>query len=137
MSKIVPLKWLNGELLILDQRKLPGQEKWIVAKKAEHVAKAIESLAVRGAPLIGIAAAYAVALAAQSRNATHASMSDAIERLRVTRPTGYNLFWALKRMAERIESMKSISAQTILREARLIHREDADACIRMGSSERP
>jgi methylthioribose-1-phosphate isomerase len=131
MSKVTPLKWSNGELLILDQRKLPGEVTWIEATSVEKVARAIEDLTVRGAPAIGIAAAYGVALAAQSKSATHASLYKAIERLRITRPTGYNLFWALKRMTDSVDSMKTISAQSILREARLIHKEDANACQKM------
>lgn len=132
MSKVTPLKWANGELLILDQRLLPGKVKWIVAKNVEQVAVAIEELAVRGAPAIGIAAAYGVALSAGKANASHKTVRSAIERLGITRPTGFNLFWALGRMSVCVDGMKTISFAKLLREAKAIHREDALACLRMG-----
>ncbi len=134
MSKVTPLKWDKGELLILDQRLLPGQEKWITARNHEIVAKAIESLAVRGAPIIGIAAAYGVALAAQQPRATTEKVLTAIERLRKTRPTGYNLFWALERMKSLINAMSELNADKVLREAKTIHREDADACLAIANA---
>jgi len=131
MSKVVPLKWSDGELLILDQRKLPGEEKWITARNPEAVAKAIETLAVRGAPVIGIAAAYGVALAAMKSRTTRAAIEAAIERLRITRPTGYNLFWALERMRSCLHGMNTVDGHRLWREAKAIHREDAEACQRM------
>lgn len=132
MSKVTPLKWVDGELLILDQRLLPGQVKWITARNVEKVAAAIEELAVRGAPAIGIAAAYGVALAAGAKNASHESVRKAIERLRMTRPTGFNLFWALMRMGKCLESSSKISAARFLREAKAILKEDSEACLQMG-----
>ncbi|MBK8130298.1 MAG: S-methyl-5-thioribose-1-phosphate isomerase [bacterium] len=131
MSKVVPLKWQDGELLILDQRKLPGEIKWIAARNHETVAKAIESLAVRGAPVIGIAAAYGVALAGASARATKVSVELAIARLGRTRPTGFNLFWALERMRVCLASRDPVDAGALLREAKSIHREDAAACQHM------
>ncbi len=132
MSKVTPLKWENGELLILDQRLLPGQVKWITARSVDKVALAIEELAVRGAPAIGIAAAYGVAIAGGAKNASQESVRSAIERLRVTRPTGFNLFWALKRMSECLESSSKCSVTRLVREAKAIHKEDSDACLEMG-----
>jgi methylthioribose-1-phosphate isomerase len=126
MSKVVPLKWEKDELLILDQRKLPGKTLWIRARNAEIVARAIESLAVRGAPIIGIAAAYGVALAAKSSRATSESVETAIVRLAKTRPTGYNLFSALDRMRKVLAN--GIDPKLLEREARAIHKEDAAMC---------
>ncbi|MBK6766851.1 MAG: S-methyl-5-thioribose-1-phosphate isomerase [bacterium] len=134
MSKVIPLKWKAGELLILDQRLIPREEKWISARTHETVARAIESLAVRGAPVIGIAAAYGVALAAARPRASRSSVLAAIDRLRKTRPTGYNLFWALERMKDRVESKNSLSATALLSEAKAIHREDALACDAMADA---
>ncbi|MCC6476746.1 S-methyl-5-thioribose-1-phosphate isomerase [bacterium] len=128
MSKVVPLKWEKSELLILDQRKLPGKIVWIRARNHETVARAIESLAVRGAPVIGIAAAYGVALAAKSTRATEAGISDAIARLLKTRPTGYNLFSALERMKHVLEHANGKVSLLLEREARAIHKEDAEMC---------
>jgi len=134
MSKVVPLKWKAGELLILDQRLIPREEKWITASTHETVAKAIESLAVRGAPVIGIAAAYGVALAAARPRANTATVLAAIERLRKTRPTGYNLFWALERMKLCVERVGAVDAAALLKEAKAIHQEDALACDAMAQA---
>ncbi len=134
MSKVEALKWFRGELQILDQRLLPKQEKWISARSAEVVAKAIECLAIRGAPAIGIAAAYGVAVEALRPRASRESLLVAIERLRRTRPTGYNLFWALKRMKAVVEAAEGVQGTAILREAKSIHAEDAAACLAMAKA---
>lgn len=134
MSKVTPLKWKSGELLILDQRLIPRDEKWISATTHDTVAKAIETLAVRGAPIIGIAAAYGVALAAARPRATKTSVLAAIDRLRGTRPTGYNLFWALERMKRCLEARDTLQAAALLKEAKAIHQEDALACEAMAKS---
>ncbi|MBU0507273.1 S-methyl-5-thioribose-1-phosphate isomerase [bacterium] len=126
-----PLIWSDGELHILDQRALPGRVKWIRARRAETVAEAIESLAVRGAPLIGITAAYGVALEARRRGVNAARLHDTIERLRNTRPTGYNLFFALAKMEEIIERGGHDPAARLFRQARKLHRDDARACLTM------
>jgi methylthioribose-1-phosphate isomerase len=127
-GKIEPLRWRDGELWILDQRKLPGRVVWIHARRAETVARAIESLAVRGAPLIGIAAAYGAALDAQ-RDSSPSHVLSAMERLRETRPTGRNLFWALDEMMRALEGRPGSVARRLERKAREIHRRDAQACL--------
>jgi methylthioribose-1-phosphate isomerase len=104
-----PLHFDDGALMILDQRALPAQERWLRCTGVEDVAGAIETLAVRGAPAIGIAAAYGVALA------DAADFDGAIERLRRTRPTAVNLHWALERMraagpARALETAHAIAA---------------------------
>jgi methylthioribose-1-phosphate isomerase len=86
---VEPFRFEDGALLILDQRALPAEERWIRCETVEQVAECIRTLAVRGAPAIGIAAAYALALA-EDRDA-------AAELLRSTRPTAVNLAWALER----------------------------------------
>jgi methylthioribose-1-phosphate isomerase len=132
VSRVIePLRWVGGELRILDQRRLPGREVWIRARSAETVARAIESLAVRGAPVIGIAAAYGVAMAARSVHASTASLMRVIERLARTRPTGYNLFRALERMERAVLLGGADLSRRLLREALRIHREDARACLMM------
>jgi methylthioribose-1-phosphate isomerase len=102
-SAIAPVRWSGDRLLLLDQTQLPGREVERPYERWEDVAEAIRSLAVRGAPAIGVAAAFGVALAARrSRAATFdALMADlevAIKGLAGTRPTAVNLFWALDRM---------------------------------------
>src|SRR5436189_739058 len=90
---VSPLRWRDGALEILDQTRLPVEEVWLRCETPDEVADAIRRLAVRGAPAIGIAAAYGLALAEPS--------GEAIERaaalLGSTRPTAVNLGWALER----------------------------------------
>lgn len=93
---IVPMRWAGGVLHLLDQRRLPGEEVWVACTSEEEVADAIRRMVVRGAPAIGCAAAYGVALAARRG----ADLGRAIELLAATRPTAVNLFWALGRMRE-------------------------------------
>lgn len=127
-NPLPPLQWEKDEIWILDQRKLPSREVWIRCRDEETVAKAIESLAVRGAPLIGIAAAYGVALAARQKGATRESTLQAVERLRQTRSSGYNLFGDLARMEGIVRQRGGRLAERILAEARQIHAEDAVRC---------
>ena len=91
-SVIEPLRFEDGALLVLDQRALPDAEEWIRCETPDQVADCIRTLAVRGAPAIGIAAAYGMALA-DDREA-------AAELLRSTRPTAVNLAWALEQCRE-------------------------------------
>jgi methylthioribose-1-phosphate isomerase len=86
-----PLLWRDGALLVLDQRRLPGEEAWLRCETATQVADCISTLAVRGAPAIGLAAAYGIALAAQAGE----HLGAAAELLRATRPTAVNLAWAV------------------------------------------
>jgi len=87
---IQPLRFEGGALHVLDQRALPHEERWITCETPEAVADCIRTLAVRGAPAIGIAAAYGIALAGDDRE-------DAAALLRSTRPTAVNLAWAVGR----------------------------------------
>jgi methylthioribose-1-phosphate isomerase len=87
----MPLRWADGELLVLDQRRLPDDEVWLRCRGAAEVADCISSMAVRGAPAIGLAAAYGVALAARAGE----DLATAAELLRDTRPTAVNLTWAV------------------------------------------
>jgi methylthioribose-1-phosphate isomerase len=96
VAKVVrPLRWEKGELLLLDQRRLPDEEAWVRCRTAPEVAECIRSMAVRGAPAIGLAAAYGVALAAQGGEDVRA----AADLLRRTRPTAVNLAWAVDQAA--------------------------------------
>jgi methylthioribose-1-phosphate isomerase len=132
-NPLPPVQWDKDELWILDQRKLPSREVWIRCHEVETVANAIESLAVRGAPLIGITAAYGVALAARRKDATRESTLEAIERLRETRQTGYNLFYELARMERVVKQRRGRLAERALVEARQIHTEDAVRCEAMAA----
>ena len=120
------IEWDDKEsvLKLLDQRALPGKEVYVVCHDAEEVACAIENMTVRGAPAIGIAAAYGVVLAAAGPQGCDAAAA-ALRRLARTRPTAVNLFWALARMAECLENIASVgNIVALLNEARRIHLED-------------
>src|SRR3954465_3963197 len=82
-AEVTPLRWEDGELLVLDQRRLPAEEDWVRCRTAGQVADCIRSMAVRGAPAIGLAAAYGIALAARGGE----DIASAADRLRDTRPT--------------------------------------------------
>lgn len=128
----------NREVILLDQRKLPGEEHYDHLRDLEQVAIAIETLSVRGAPAIGIAAAYGMVLASASRRteAFPEAMRMADDRLRRTRPTAVNLAWALDRMAGVVREVESLSrpdqVARLATEARAIHREDVASCRAMG-----
>jgi len=99
----VTVAWLGDRVLLLDQRRLPTEEVSIECRTWEEVAEAIRSLAVRGAPAIGVTAAFGVVLAGLASRATRfedflADLDVAIRGLGATRPTAVNLFWALERM---------------------------------------
>jgi methylthioribose-1-phosphate isomerase len=121
---------MDGELRILDQRELPSRVRWIRARNVETVAQAIETLAVRGAPVIGIAAAYGVAIAAMTKKATAESIQAAIHRLAATRPTGYNLFHDLNEMSRVLERGGDLR-EKLIRKAVSIHKLDAQRCLAM------
>jgi methylthioribose-1-phosphate isomerase len=111
IKDIRPLKWTGESLLLLDQRKLPLKEEWIECKDYEDVARAIEQMVVRGAPAIGVVAAYGVALGAKQVLEEAKSFVDfkaklefIVNRLAATRPTAVNLFWALKRVKRIIQA---------------------------------
>jgi len=109
-TTVHPLRFEDGGLLVLDQRALPSEERWIRCQTVEQVADAIRSMAVRGAPAIGLAAAYGMALAENRQKAA--------ALLRDTRPTAVNLAWAVERC---------LAAEDVLGEARRLHREQEAA----------
>ncbi len=113
---------------ILDQRLLPSEERWLELASSAEVARAIKDLAVRGAPAIGVAAAYALAADARHGAPAHA-LRDAAERLVRARPTAVNLAWAVRRMSRRI----GLGAAELLAEAHAIRDEDEAACRRIGA----
>jgi methylthioribose-1-phosphate isomerase len=130
-SAIRPIEWADGNVVILDQTLLPHREEYLSCGRVEEVAEAIRSLRVRGAPLIGIAAAYGVALAAHASGGSLAERArSAAKLLQSTRPTARNLFWALERMLSRLE--EGAGPEELLGEAVAIHEEDAQTCRLMG-----
>jgi methylthioribose-1-phosphate isomerase len=125
-DSIRAVQWQGDYLRLLDQRLLPGEERWIECRDAAQVTQAIRDLAVRGAPAIGIAAAWGVAMAAQQ----HAALDAVLATLRAARPTAVNLMWALDRMKRRIAA--GADANDLVREAQAIQDEDLAANRHMG-----
>jgi methylthioribose-1-phosphate isomerase len=127
---LIPVRYRHGTLELIDQTLLPGQLRWLSLRTVDALAEAIRSLRIRGAPAIGIAAAYGLVLAAE-----HSAPSErmgpvrrAADALRATRPTAVNLAWALDRqlrVAERLGTGRDDELPVaLLREARTIHARD-------------
>lgn len=131
----VAIRWMGHAVQLLDQRRLPQEEHWLTIEGAAGVAQAIRDMAVRGAPAIGISAAYGVALAARGADAGdwQTEVEASIKTLAASRPTAVNLFWALERMTavlERCQSREDAVAR-LAEEAVAIHREDMAANMAM------
>jgi len=138
---IAPVRWAGDRLLLLDQTRLPREELTREFARWEGVAEAIRTLVVRGAPAIGVTAAFGVALAARQSRATTfdsllADIETAIKGLAATRPTAVNLFWALDRMRSTLLAGRAMSVDAIrsrlLAEAQAILDEDVAANRAMG-----
>jgi len=119
--------WHGDHLRLLDQRRLPFETVFVDCRNAADVAQAIRDLVVRGAPAIGIAAAWGVVLAAQQAPEL---LAEAITQLRASRPTAVNLMWALERMQRAIDA--GADAGRLADEARAIQDEDLAANRHMG-----
>ena len=135
MSTFHSIEWKDGALRLLDQRALPIQTRYNTYTTAPDVADAIKQMVTRGAPAIGAAAAYGLALSAQNSRANtlsglRADLEAAAETLRQSRPTAVNLFWAINRVMEKVNdpALKSVEAakEAALREAHAIAAEDVE-----------
>ena len=120
MGEIISIRWLDGKVRWINTLKIPWKEEYIESEDYERLAKAIETMEIRGAPAIGVAAAFGVALAAyhsraEDLNTLRKDIEGAIVRLSQTRPTAVNLFWSLRRMREVIS--KEYGSTGALREA--------------------
>lgn len=157
-DSIRAVEWTEQGLKLLDQRVLPLRHEQVLLEDAAGVAAAIRDMVVRGAPAIGVTAAYGVVLAARARYARSAAtwrqdIEQDLQRLADSRPTAVNLFWALERMRAKINSIHAIPplpqtgeglssgnspavsgdpVPALLAEARRIHEEDIAANRRMG-----
>lgn len=131
----VAMRWHGDRLELLDQRLLPAEEHWIVADGASAVAQCITDMVVRGAPAIGISAAYGVALAARHAGGGDwkAEIKQAIRVLAKSRPTAVNLFWALERMEKVFHACHSLDEATerLAAEAVRLHEDDLAANLAM------
>jgi methylthioribose-1-phosphate isomerase len=137
-DSIRAIQWLDGRLCLLDQRLLPFEERHLYPEDAAAVCAAIRNLVVRGAPAIGITAAYGVVLAAQVRRAQDLDswrerLEQDIHLLATARPTAVNLSWALQRMQRCLEQLaEEAPVAALLEQARRIHAEDIAANHSMG-----
>ena len=130
----------DGALVLLDQRKLPREEVYLECRTEEEVAEAVKTMVVRGAPAIGIAAGYGIALAAirhagSGPVAQREALEGAARMLAATRPTAVNLFWAIEKMMAHVDKSDSAPetlAGELLRLACEMHEEDAAVCRRIG-----
>lgn len=135
---IKTIEWTDEGISMLDQRLLPGEEKYLMLRSYEEVAEAIKKMVVRGAPAIGVSAAMGLALgASQSVGMSVADLEDDFDYMcqvmSQTRPTAVNLFWAIERMRERFRREKSTTEDTekikasLIEEAHTIFSEDIEA----------
>jgi methylthioribose-1-phosphate isomerase len=144
MKHVQTLRWVggvDGHLVLIDQTLLPVEFVEIECRDVETVWEAIKMLRVRGAPAIGIAAAYGVCLglqtvAAQDEAALYKRLDEVADYLASSRPTAVNLFWALERMRNRAAELRGSEtaeiAEGLLAEARTIHEEDRRMCRAIG-----
>ena len=135
------VEWKNGAIRLLDQSRLPGSVEFLDCQDYQTVAEAIRTLKVRGAPAIGVTAAMGVALGAQAVSATeYSSFAQAVlticDDLAATRPTAVNLFWAIERMKQTLQSLDthpiSVIQQALIKESQAILEEDIVLCKTMG-----
>jgi len=135
------LEWTQSGVVFIDQTKLPTEEVYVTCSTDEQVADAIRNMTVRGAPAIGVAAAMGIALGIKNSQAKNVAdlkkeLVRICENLGQTRPTAVNLFWAIRRMTEKFESLSARTIpqiqQTLIEEAQRMHAEDIAANQAMG-----
>jgi methylthioribose-1-phosphate isomerase len=138
---LVPtVAWEDGTVVMIDQRRLPLEQVFVRCRSHQEVAAAIRDMVVRGAPAIGVAAAFGLAVGVRTTRAEGGALAmewtDMCSTLAATRPTAVNLFWAIERMRRRFEKLAASGGEVLrnglLDEALAIQTEDVDACRRMG-----
>lgn len=126
------IKWCGEYARLIDQRKLPHEEVFVDIRTAKDMYKAIKNMSIRGAPAIGVAAAYGIALAAiNSKNKE--SLEKKINLIESARPTAQNLFYAVKRMRKLLKE-SAFNASLFVEEALKIHEEDKKLCLLLGEN---
>jgi methylthioribose-1-phosphate isomerase len=138
---IKTLEWTDAGVRFIDQTKLPTEEIYVTCKDYEEVANAISTMIVRGAPAIGVAAAMGVALGALRSKATtlpelEPEFDVICDAIAATRPTAVNLFWAIRRMRDKFDELRSLPLEKVkaelVAEAQRMHVEDIAANEAMG-----
>lgn len=139
-NQVYPVIWQNNSVSLIDQTRLPNEYTFVEISRSEDMARAIKTMIVRGAPAIGVAAAYGIYLGAreietENRDEFLARLDKVAELLRSTRPTAVNLFWAISRMmtiaSETLGSVEEIK-QILLQSAQAINKEDLQTCQAIG-----
>ena len=133
------IAWKNDRVIMIDQRLLPAKEEYLECDDEIQVAEAIEEMAIRGAPAIGVAAAYGVALGVKRMEDSgnrHKEFERILTRFRSTRPTARNLFWALERMRQVFDTHQQLALsdlkEKLIREAIAIDKEDVETNKKIG-----
>ena len=134
------IEWKEGTVTLIDQTKLPNETVWVKIADYKTMASAIKEMKLRGAPLIGVAAAYGLALTAfhskaETREQLLKELEESAEVLRKTRPTAVNLFWAIDRVmkkAQKTAGSKDALAEAVVTEAQKMADEDVETNRRMG-----
>src|SRR6266852_2881751 len=135
------LEWTDSGVRFIDQTKLPAEETYVTCKTYEQVADAIRTMVVRGAPAIGVAAAMGIALGVQNSKAESGGelkreFDQICDVMGKTRPTGVNLFWAIRRMRDKFELLRVRPLpqikQALIEEAQRMHADDIAANQAMG-----
>jgi len=141
LDPLLTVGWENNSVVLIDQTKLPNKLVYSKCKDYREVADAIKNLVVRGAPAIGVTAAFGLALAAQHSKAKTMpemmiDLDTAFKILRATRPTAVNLFWALERVMGKVKRAKSMqeAKKVVLDEALKMADEDIDVNRQMGAN---
>ena len=137
---VEPIRWKKGRLGLLDQRRLPDEVVWLWPEALDEVADAIQTLAVRGAPAIGVAAACGLAMFAGrlkgDAGTFRAGFDGIADVLAATRPTAVNLFWAIERMRRKAREVEALAPgprrDALVAEAAAIREEDLESCRAIG-----
>jgi methylthioribose-1-phosphate isomerase len=134
------IEWRENKVVMIDQRRLPGEEVYVECRDYESVADAIEKMIIRGAPAIGVAAAFGIALGflkVSSESSADDKFSRIYQKLAATRPTARNLFWVLERMQRVYEISRSlplpVRQKGLIEEALAIEREDIEINKKIGA----
>jgi methylthioribose-1-phosphate isomerase len=140
---IETIQWIDDSVVMIDQTRLPVEEKYVVCRTYEEVAEAIRNMTIRGAPAIGVAAAMGVALGVLHASETNLNAQFALicDTLAKTRPTAVNLFWAVDRMKRLYHSMlgQPLAAirRRLIEEAQRVREEDIEICRAIGRNGAP
>ncbi len=141
MREFKIIEWLGNHIMLLDQTRLPQEEVFLKLVDYHQMAAAIREMRIRGAPAIGVAAAYGMALAAlgiesYSKEEFLAQLDTARQDLAATRPTAVNLFWALERMNQAAEAAEDVAQikRAVITEAQKLEAENAEANRRLSNN---